>query len=112
VTIAGRVLEAETSAPLADVVVSLEGSGLAALTDSVGRYRLDGVPAGPQVLRAQRIGFAVARLQVTVPRTGVLTRDILLSVSALRMEDITVTADPVSRARGELGTASVMRSST
>jgi len=107
-TIAGRVLEAETSAPLPDVVVSLEGLEIAALTDSLGRYRLTGVPAGPQVLRVQRIGFAVARLQVTVPRTGVLTRDIRLSVSALRMEDITVTADAAGRARGELGTASVI----
>jgi len=107
-TIGGRVLEMETERGLSDVVVSLEGTEIAALTDSVGRYRLVDVPAGPRVLRAQRVGFAVARLQITVPAGGALTRDIRLSVSALRMEDITVTADAASRARGELGTASVI----
>jgi len=107
-TISGRVLEAATSSTLPDVVVSIEGTDLAVLTDDLGRYRLVGVPAGPQVLRAQRIGFAVARLQLTLPAEGLLTRDISLAVSALRMDDITVTADAASRAEGELGTASVI----
>jgi outer membrane receptor protein involved in Fe transport len=47
---------------------------------------------------------------MTVPTEGSLARDIRLSVSALRMEEITVTADAVGRARGELGTASVIES--
>ncbi|MCG8468812.1 MAG: TonB-dependent receptor [Gemmatimonadetes bacterium] len=107
-TIGGRVIETETGAGLAGVVVSLEGFDLAALTDEEGRYRLTDVPTGRHVLRAQRIGFAVARVPITVPADGALTRDIELSVSALRMDEITVTADAVSRAEGELGTASVI----
>ncbi|WP_420450097.1 TonB-dependent receptor [Candidatus Palauibacter sp.] len=106
--ISGRISDAATAAPMADVLVVIEGTGISALTDDGGRYRLEGVPPGPRVLRAQRIGLATARVRVTVPAEGSLTQDIALSVSALRLQDITVTADAVSRAEGELGTASVI----
>ena len=107
-SIAGQVSDEATSAPLTGVLVAIEGTTIAALTDEGGRYRLEGVPRGPWILRAQRIGLATARVRITVPPEGTLTRDIALSVSALRLEDITVTADAVSRAEGELGTASVI----
>jgi len=66
------------------------------------------VPPGPQVLRVERIGFATARARITFPTEGFLVRDVELSWSALEMEGITVTADATGRARGELGTATVI----
>ncbi len=107
-TIAGRVLHAETGSPLPDVVVRIEGLRVGVLTDSLGRYRISDIRPGPAVLRAERIGFAPARVPITVPSGGVLTRDIELAVQALEMEAINVTADAASRAEGELGTASVI----
>lgn len=107
-SISGQVTDGATATPLASVLVVIEGAGISALTDDEGQYRLEGVPRGPQMLRAQRIGLATARVRITVPPEGSLTYDIELSVSALRMEEITVTADAVSRAEGELGTASVI----
>lgn len=86
----------------------IEGTGIRALTDDEGRYRLENVPPGPQMLRVRRIGLATARIRIAVPVEGALTQDIALSVSALRLREITVTADAVSRAEGELGTASVI----
>ncbi|MFQ5691241.1 MAG: TonB-dependent receptor domain-containing protein [Gemmatimonadota bacterium] len=107
-TVMGRVLGGPTGRPVAATVVRIEGSGLATVTDSLGRYRITGVPAGPQMLRVERIGFAVARVAITVSAGQVLTQDIELALRALKMKEITVTADAAGRARGELGTASVI----
>ena len=106
--ITGRVLDQETTLPVPGAIVAIEGLELMTVTDSVGRYRVVEVPPGPQVLVVARIGYATTRIPLTVPSGGVLSLDIELATSALRMEGITVTADAVSRARGELGTATVI----
>jgi outer membrane receptor protein involved in Fe transport len=106
--VSGRVTDAESGRPLAGVEVAVEGTALRALTDTAGTYRLLRVPAGPQVLRAEMLGYAPTRVPVTVPARGTLRQDLALAVSALKVEGIVVTADPVGRARGELGTASVI----
>jgi outer membrane receptor protein involved in Fe transport len=107
-TIAGRVIDAGTLAPIPGATVSVEGTQVMAIADSSGRYVLRGVPVGPQVLRAEMFGFAATRVPLTVPPQGVLIRDFSLAESALQVEGITVTADAVGRARGELATASVI----
>lgn len=106
--LAGRVTDRDTGAPAVGATVSVEGLDLGAFTDSTGVFRLIRVPPGPQVVVVQLIGYATARVSVTVPNTGVLGVEVALATSALRVEGVTVTADPVSRARGELGTASVI----
>jgi outer membrane receptor protein involved in Fe transport len=104
----GRVTDAVSGAPLPGVRVSVEGLERSALTDTTGLYRLPAVPAGPQTLRAQRIGYAFTRLPITVPVRGTLVQDLSLAPSALQLEGVVVTADAVGRAEGELGTASVI----
>jgi hypothetical protein len=107
-TITGRVRDAASGAPAPGALVALEGTRLTAVTDSVGLYRLTGAPAGPQVLFVRRVGYAPARVAITVPPTGTVVRDLELAVSPLQLQDVTVTADAAGRARGELGTASVI----
>lgn len=108
--LSGRILDLSTSAPLAQAFVSIEGTILTATTDAQGRYRLEEVPAGPQVIRVIRIGYAPVRRAITVPSSGSLVQDLVMAKSALNLPGITVTADPLSRAKGELGTASVIES--
>ena len=109
--VTGRVTDARTGEPLVLVHVRGEGVQLDRTTDSAGIYHLPGVPSGPQVLRAQRIGYAPVRMAVTVPLSGVLVQDIAVAASALQLEGVVVTADVMGRAQGEsrpeLGTASV-----
>lgn len=107
-TLVGTVTASTSGAPLADVAVRIEGTGIGVFTDSAGRYRLTGVPPGPAVLRAERIGYATRRIHLNVPGTGTVQRDVTLGEQAIAMEGITVTTDAVSRAEGELGTASVI----
>ncbi len=104
----GRVTDRQRGTSVAGVVVSFEDLRLSALTDSAGHYRLVGVPPGPRMLRAEGLGYATIRVSVVVPTTGVLVRDLQIGVQALEIEGVTVTADAVSRARGELGTSSVI----
>lgn len=108
VIVSGQVLDQATGAGIAGVFVVVEGTGLSAITDEEGRYEITRVRPGPQVLRGLVLGYAVARVRVTVPAEGSLTRDIELSVSPLRLRGIEVTADRAGRAQGELGTASVI----
>jgi outer membrane receptor protein involved in Fe transport len=107
-TVSGRIRVAETEEPVEGAFVRIEGTNLVTLSDSAGLYRIAGVPAGPQVLRVERLGFATARIRITFPTAGLITQDVELSWTALEMEGITVTADATGRARGELGTASVI----
>lgn len=106
--IRGFAADAATGGPVAGVLVQVEGTELRVLSDAEGRFELRGVPPGPQSLRAERLGYATTRLQVVVPARGVVEVEIELSSSALNVPGIVVTADPVGRARGELGTASVI----
>lgn len=107
-TVVGVLSEARSGRPVDGAVVRVEGTALTALSDSAGRYRIPDVPSGPQVLRVQRLGFSTARIPLTVPTRGLVSRDIQLAEQALEMEGLTVTVDAVSRAAGELGTASVI----
>jgi TonB-dependent Receptor Plug Domain/CarboxypepD_reg-like domain/TonB dependent receptor len=107
-TLAGRVTDRSAQLAVVGATVTVEGSALATRTDSVGRWRLAAVPAGPQVLLVRRVGFAPARLQVIVPAAGTLERDVALARTALELETVNVTADPAGRARGEATTASVI----
>jgi len=102
------VTDAVKGVPVDGARVLVEGTGWAALTDTAGFYRLVGVPAGPQTLRVNRIGFAPSRKQVEVPTSGEMVVDLEMASSPLKVPGITVTAEPVGRARGELGTASVI----
>ena len=105
--ISGRVLEAETGRPVRGATISLEGQLAVAQSDSAGRYMLLRVPAGPQVLIARRIGYMPGRVPVTVGRVD-LVIDVTVARNSLRLREVRVTADAAGRARGELGTASVI----
>lgn len=94
--------------PLAGVLVSLEGSTRTVQSDSAGRYRLSPVAPGPQVLVARRVGFAPSRVPIAAPGTGTLRVDLILARTTLNLDRVIVTADPLGRARGEAGTASVI----
>lgn len=106
--IRGLVREAPSARVLGGVTIAVEGTALVTLSDSVGRYFLASVPPGPQVLQARRFGYAPARVAVVVPLSGTVSRDIEIARLALQMPQVSVSADPVSRARGELGTATVV----
>jgi TonB-dependent starch-binding outer membrane protein SusC len=56
--ISGRVIDAQTQQPVADVAVVVEGTRRGVVTSADGSFTIVGVPAGAQTVRVRRIGYA------------------------------------------------------
>ena len=63
----GAVLEAETGAPVAGASVLVLGTGRGDAADAAGRFRIEGVPAGPAAVRVQAVGYTQLDTTVVVP---------------------------------------------
>jgi iron complex outermembrane recepter protein len=89
-TIAGRVVDVGTGAPVASVVVSVEGTPLRTLTDRGGSFEILGVAAGPQQLRAVVTGLKSSVQEVRVLSGQTVTVNFQLSTSAVELREIVV----------------------
>ena len=82
------IVRDSTGQPLANVRVAVRGGGIAATSDPQGRFELDSVPAGSQLLEWKAIGFTPARRVVVVrPRET--------NAIELRLDERIVALDPV-----------------
>ena len=101
VSVVGVVRDGETKAPLAGAIVALEDQRQTSATDLEGRYRLVGVPPGPQHMLVRRIGYASRTFHALVPAQGTLTIDVALRSRAVSLEPIEVRAAlPITRLEG------------
>ena len=102
-TVGGTVTD-ETGGVLPGVNVHLEVPGvtmpLESVTDGLGTYRFDDVPAGPVELVVRLINFSTVRRSVTVPDAGAATEDVMMFVAA--SADIVVTAPRTFRNLAEI----------
>jgi hypothetical protein len=64
-TITGRVLDKD-GRPVSDAQISVDGTGISALTDSLGSFVAARVPAGSWVVAARRIGFRPSETTVNL----------------------------------------------
>ncbi|MEP6621356.1 MAG: TonB-dependent receptor [bacterium] len=83
------VVRSET-APVEGVSVTVSGTSLGALTRADGRYIIANVPAGRRSVRAQRIGFTLRELPVTVVAGQSGTLDIDMKASAVSLDQVVV----------------------
>jgi outer membrane receptor protein involved in Fe transport len=103
--IAGTVVEKETQEPLVGANVFLEGTLMGAAVDMDGSFYIINVPPGPYILKVQMIGYAdyvVENVQVSVNLTTFI--QVEMSKSILEGEVVTVTADKMSRKKGQTST--------
>jgi hypothetical protein len=70
-----------TGQPLADVLVRVVDAAGSSRTDSLGHFRLSGLPAGSQLVEALRIGYFIGRKPVEL-RSG-RTIDVQLSIDRI-----------------------------
>ena len=101
-TVRGRVTDGGTQQPLAGVTLSI-GSH-AALSQADGRYRIAGVPAGSDSLRARLIGYAPAAQVVTVAGGDTVTVDLAMTARAISLASVVVIGYGTARA-GDLTTS-------
>ena len=80
--IVGTVTGAADGRPLGAATVSVQGTGLSILTDSLGTFAIDHVPAGSQQVRAARRGYADEALTVVVAANASDTLNFQLTAEA------------------------------
>ena len=90
-TVSGTV-HAEDGAPIANVHVTIAGTGLGALTDARGGFHIANVPPGTAELRAEHLGWSDARVRLDVPAGGAARASLVLRVAAVALADVVVTA--------------------
>lgn len=103
-TITGMVTDASSGTPLVGVQVVVEGLTIGGLTNASGRFLIQNVPAGPQQLRAVLLGYGPVTQTVSVVTGETAQLDFQLSLSAIALDEVVVTAVGEQRKR-EIGNA-------
>jgi TonB family protein len=100
--ITGRVVDAATKAPLAEVQVYLAGANIGSLTRQNGQFVILNVPAGTYEMRAERIGLTGVSQQITIGSAEVIELTIELNPSQLSLDEIVVTGTAGAARRREI----------
>jgi hypothetical protein len=98
--LAGRVVRAGSTAPIAGAEVTLTPRGVRAVTDAAGEFRFDAVPAGYVMIHVRRIGFEPDSLGVQLPLAAAI--DIELRESVQKLDTVSVSGREDVLARGKL----------
>ena len=104
-TVAGQITDQATGQPLGGVEVHVVGTNFRTLSDDQGRYLITRVPAGEHTVRASLLGYGQARQTVTVAGGGTASASFALSVTAIEVEGVVVTALGMERQARTLGVA-------
>ena len=107
-SIAGKVTDATTQQPLANVEVAIAGTPNRELSKSDGTFRLVGIRAGAHRVRATRIGYGSQFQDVTVAVGGAATLDLALLPAAAILEPVVVTGYGTQRREAITGSVSTV----
>lgn len=102
-SISGLVASVRGGQGLAATQVFIADLDLGGLSQQNGRYLLLNVPAGTHTVSAQRLGYRIQTLQVTVVAGEVLTLDFVLTEEALLLDEIVVTGTAGGSQRRAVG---------
>jgi len=91
--VAGQVTTDVGGTPVSGAVITAIGLSLSARTDSLGRYFLRAVPAGPQTIRIQQIGFREIKQTLTISAGAVTAADFLLTRPVTKLDTQRVKGD-------------------
>ncbi len=98
--ISGRIRDSKSLEPLHGVNVTVQGTTLGAVSDSVGRFLIRGVDAGRYTLSVSIIGYKSTAVAVRVGPEFTAPLDIRLASTVLSMRGVQVTGeayrDPVA----------------
>jgi len=114
--ILGTVRSEGSGNPLPGAAVEIEGTRWSArmVTGASGGYRIDGVPAGRNLLRVRHLGHSDLEIEILVPGGREVALDLSLPVRPIVLDPVTVESDPPGPLSGsgseptaELGLAGV-----
>lgn len=87
------------------VQISLSETRLGGLSDTQGRYRITGIPAGEYTVQMQMLGYETVTRDVTVVSGETVVLDVTLEQRAVALEGLVVTALGISRQERAIGSA-------
>jgi len=90
-TVSGKVTDASTNRPIADVRVTAAGTALATVTNAEGDYRLAGLRPGRVTIAIFRLGYKAARDTINVDANQTVTLNVQLSASLVTLSELVVT---------------------
>jgi hypothetical protein len=89
--LSGRVFSATTGDVVRGAQILVEGTGRGALSDSAGRFRIAGLPAGDRIIEVRRIGFASARGKIHLKGGASVDATFVLEDTVVEVQGIRVT---------------------
>lgn len=98
----GTVTDAETQRPLANVQVTVEGTGRGGFTNRDGRYVVARIPDGTHRIIASSIGHRTSAVEVDIASGDTVTVDFVLESVPTALDELVVTVTGEQR-RVELG---------
>lgn len=106
-TVRGRVTEAQTGTPLADVQVAIEAGQvrLGAMTRENGEYSIVNVPVGTHTVIVRRLGYALERRAVTVAAGATAVADFAMTTATTTLGEVVVTGTAAPTTRRAVGTS-------
>jgi hypothetical protein len=96
-TLRGRVTDAASTQPVAEVTVTIAGTRLGALTDAQGRYEIRRAPSGAVTIVAGRIGYTTERRALTLSAGEIRTLDLALAAAGATLSAVKVEARTTER---------------
>jgi TonB-linked SusC/RagA family outer membrane protein len=100
--VTGTIVSSQTGEPLSAAQVSIEGTGLGALTEPNGKFLILKVPAGTYTVEAILIGYANTSMQVTVKSGESAVADMKMTPQAISLSEIVVTGVGAATQRAKL----------
>ncbi len=88
-TVSGTVMDSKNQ-PIAFVNIRIENTSLGIASDAKGRYVLDNVPAGEQIIIASSIGFSTVKKTVTVDAGQTVTLDFMLAENVNQLQSVEI----------------------
>jgi TonB-dependent receptor len=91
--VVGRVVDATTGAPLAEVAVHVAGTTRGAMSGVDGQFRLEAVPVGTITLSVRRLGYQPKTITgLAVPAGRTVEQNVALAQASVQLGAVTVTA--------------------
>jgi hypothetical protein len=91
-TLEGRLLDAETEAPIPAAEVRLGEGGLRTVTDASGRFRFTGVESGEVAFQVHRLGYDWESERIAVPPGARMVVELRAAPRAVALDAVVVRA--------------------
>ncbi|MGH7506548.1 MAG: TonB-dependent receptor domain-containing protein, partial [Longimicrobiales bacterium] len=102
-TVSGVIRDATTTQPIVGAQVVIVGTGLGIPTNNEGRFLIENVPAGEQIVHVEYIGYGSEERAVQVAAGGTATADLELRSEAITLEGLVATGTAGRARRREVG---------